>query len=115
MTFDPKLRRRTAQRALSARSRYAFDTDYAAKTDVQISKRNGVHRLPSSTLPSPILIVFAPPRILTIVRECSEATGKGRTLRASSRSEPRSPSCHPRPELLSITSEVKADLAVMGF
>src|ERR1700724_906752 len=35
-----------------------------------------MHRLPSSTLPSPILAVFAALRILTIVRECSEVTGE---------------------------------------
>ena len=34
-----------------------------------------VHQLPYSTLPSPILSVSAPPRILIIVRECSEVIG----------------------------------------
>src|SRR5271165_1229292 len=60
---------------ISARSRYTFDPDYAARLGVQISRETAVHRLPSATLPSPILTVFAPPRILTIVRRCSEVTG----------------------------------------
>ena len=38
---------------LPARSRLAFDTQYAVKTDVQTSNEAAVNQLPSSTLPSP--------------------------------------------------------------
>jgi hypothetical protein len=54
---------------------FSFDAEVRGQTHAQITNEMAVHRLPSSTLPSPILAVFAPPRILTIVRECSEVTG----------------------------------------
>jgi hypothetical protein len=38
---------------LPARSRLAFDTQYAVKIDVQTSNESAVHQLLSSTLPSP--------------------------------------------------------------
>jgi len=48
--FKHPLRGRSA--CLPARSRLAFDTQCAVKTDVQTSNEAAVHQLPASTLPS---------------------------------------------------------------